>query len=250
MATSKKPSRRAAQRLAKEILDQQTTVPTLPEELESMLTGYRVLSVNDTDWGVARPVLLEVMRRCHIRGAASFRKHLGVVAQYLVYRVQEGLSIGIETAFSAAHIDHYYLHGLATASDRTRNDYRSRLLKVAEHVAVGVDAPVKAPSLGHRSVRSGYTVLEEAQIRRVAMRQRSDLRRRQMCAIVGLTIGAGLQPSDLRPLTIDHIVDHGVGGIQVNIPGESPPHDMGASRLRGDRSCRHRRSPSRSTRDR
>jgi hypothetical protein len=55
-------------------------------------------------------------------------------------------------------------------------------------------------------------------IGRAARRQRHERIRQQLCAIVGLAAGAGLDPSDLRPLRARDIVDLGIEGIDVHVP--------------------------------
>jgi hypothetical protein len=215
--TAARPSRRAAQRLAASHVAERDSIPTLRSDLERMLTEYVLSGVDDGTWETIRPVHHEVMRRSQLTGADSFRKHLGVVAKYLAYRHEQSLGIGITAAFSAVEIDHYYLHGL-TGSVTTCNDYRSRLLNLARRVNPDPNAPVKTPAFGHSVVRPGYSAAEEAAIRRVALRQRTPRIRRQLCAIVGLCGGAGLDATDLRHLRGRDIIDHGDSGIEVRIP--------------------------------
>lgn len=208
-------SRRANKRLAQQLHTAASQPTPLRDDLEVIVSNYRPNGCSDIEWETARSLFEHAMRRSNISGVASMKKHAPAVAQYCVYRTQNGLSLAVGEAFSAVQIDRYYLHGMTGKSDRTRNDYRSRILAVARNVSVGLGGPVVGPSLGHRPVRPGYTTVEEAQIRRVAMRQRSQLRRRQLCAIVALTMGAGLAPSDLRALRVRAVVDHGDDGIEV-----------------------------------
>ncbi len=215
--SSKHPSRREAQRFAAQVIAAQATIPELTPEMQKLLDDYSLGGPNRSDWTAeVRTVHHEVMRRAQLVGKASFIKHLGVVAKYLGFRSRSGLSLDSAEAFSAAAIDHYYLHVLE-GSAATRNDYRSRLINIAVKINPGVGAPVKAPTLGHRAVRPGYTAVEEAAIRRTSMRQRNHATRRALCAIVGLCCGAGLDPTDLRDLRRTDIVDHGLNGIEVTV---------------------------------
>lgn len=213
-----KTSRRQAQRFATQVASEQASIPELPAALQSMLDDYVLAGVDAELWSTSevRVMLAEVMRRAHIVGPASFRKHLGVVAKYLWYRHEQSLSLAITQAFSAIEVDSYYLHGL-TGSDRTRNDYRSRLVNIAVRINPTAGAPVKAPTLGHRAVRPGYTRTQEAAIRRTALRQRNPGTRRALCAVVGFCAGAGLDPADLRNLRTDTVTDHAAQGIEVTV---------------------------------
>jgi len=212
------PSRRAAQRLAAQIRDEQVSPPTLPHELAAMLDAYRPTGTTAADYNLhIAATHRAVMIRSGAKGAASFRKLLGVAGNYLTYRHDNHLSVTVENAFCTEQIDHYYLHGL-TGSDRTRNDYRSRLHKLAARVNPGPGGPLPGISIGHRAVRPGYSDIEMVPIIRAARRQRSARTRRQLCAIVGLGAGAGLDPSDLRPLHVRDIVDLGDNGIDVHVP--------------------------------
>ena len=219
--THKQPSRSAAKRLTQQFIETSAATVPLAPSLVQMLDLYVPIGVDDAVWDVIKPVHCEVMSRSGIRGDDSFRKHLGVVAKYLMWRHSQAMPFAVFDAFKATEIDRYYLHGIG-GTERTRNDYRSRLLNIAKRVNPGVDAPIDVPALGHQSVRPGYSTVEESTIRRVALRQRNPHTKRQLCAIVGLCAGAGLTPGDIRHLQRCHVVDQGENGIQINITGATP----------------------------
>ncbi len=173
-------------------------------------------------WIRVQAVHHEVMIRSRIKGYDSFRKHLRIVAAYLMWRDANGEPIEISSAFTFAAIDRYYLQGMAEKEDRTRNDYRSRLRNLAERVNPGLDAPPKIATVGHVSVRPGYTPAEMAGICRVATRIKSVGRRREICALVGFGAGGGLGSADLRELRASHVIDRDGDGIVVNVPGPKP----------------------------
>jgi hypothetical protein len=218
MSTQKKPSRRAAQRLAAEL--SKAPLP-LTGPLQKILDGYVPCKIAEPTWLVISAMHADVMQRSGIAGVQRFRSHVGVVASYLAWRHDQSMSIEIVDAFTADQINRYYLHGLS-GSALTRNDYRSRLNNVAVAVNTSGGAPVRIPTLGHRSVQPGYTTAEEHQIRHVASRQRSESTRRQLCVIVGLCGGAGLGPGDLRELRGSDVIDHGGDGMKVVVGGKNP----------------------------
>lgn len=218
-AMTQRISRRAFKRaVAERNITDSAPRPVLPDALEAMLVAYEPGDVDLDIWVRVQPALGVTMRESEIRGEASFRKHLGVVAKYLVWRAINAMPLDVPDAFNQVDIDRYYIHGL-TGSERTRNDYRSRLTNIARRVNPSPDAVLLATPLGHRSVRPGYSDSEMVDIRRIAKRQKSPSIRRQLCAAVGLCAGAGLSSTDLRHLESCHVIDHGIDGIEVQIPG-------------------------------
>ena len=123
-------------------------------------------------------------------------------------------------AFAA--IDDFCSAVVDEVEPRTLNDYRSRLRQIAAASNPGHLNPTTGLVEGYRKVRPGYSRSEEAAIRRVALRQRSTLKRRQLCTIVGLCAGAGLDANDLRYVERAHVDDRGEDGIWVTVVGLRP----------------------------
>lgn len=214
---NKKPSRRAAQRRTAQA--QASVNQTLSAHLTELLKAYRPDGVSEATWAAIRDAHHQVMTRSGIVGRDSFKKQLKVVALYLGWRHGQGGSMELSEALNFDLIDSWYLTGTDGLADRTRNDYRSRMRKLAARANPSQDAAPQIKTLGHRSVRPGYTPVEAAAIRRIAVRQSRPATRRTMCAVVGLCQGAGLDSQDLRGLIGRHIIDHGANGIEVHVPG-------------------------------
>lgn len=214
--TSKISRREIQRQIAAANID--TSPDELAKELGDMLDTYQPTGTTQAEWDNVRDVFVDTMRAAQIRGAESFKKHLGVVARFLLWRANEHQPVVFPDVFNQVDVDRYYMHGI-NGSDKTRNDYRSRLTNICKRVNPSPDAVLLAPPMTHRSVRPGFTDAEMRQIRLSVTRERSRLVRRQLCAVVGLCAGAGLSTTDLRALTVDRIVDHGVDGIEIRIPG-------------------------------
>jgi hypothetical protein len=218
---TKKLSKREIQRQIRAADELRVAEPSLAPELAALLARYRTAGVGDVQWSAVEPVVAWVMRRAGLSGEQSFEKHLGVVAKYLLWRLESGDPIDVAAAFRFSEVDRYWRHGLDGYSAKTRNDYRSRLLNVSRSVNPGVDAPPRVVGLGRVSLRPPYTAAEEVTIRRAALRQRTEGARQRLCAVVGLAGGAGLQPSDFRVLRGGDIeLGDGVSPIVVRVPGE------------------------------
>jgi hypothetical protein len=219
---SRKVSRAEKQRLREQARQQSegVTAAVLPPDLELLLAEYRPAGVATERWAAVVDVHREVMRRSSIRGVESFAKNRNIVANYLLWRLDHGNSIQVRDAFTFLEIDRFFMRGLGQHSDRTRNDYRSRLRKIAERVNPGLDAPPRVFTGGHVKVRPGYTAAEEAAIIRTALQQRRPVVRRKLCAVVGFSGGAGLDSSDFRELRREHCrLPEGDGPIVVEVPG-------------------------------
>lgn len=194
------PSRAEAKRLAAQHRLQQEVPATLPEPLQRHLDNYQPRGVDRDSWAAVRAVHHDVMQRSNLRGAASFRLRCGELAAYLVWRQEQALSVAIEDAMTFAAIDDHYKRGTGHLSAKTRNDHRSRIRKLAEQANPSLAALPRAVPLGHQVIKPPYSAREEALIRLAAVRQRNIVSRRNLCAVVGLAGGAGLDSVDLRHL--------------------------------------------------
>ena len=219
--SARRPSRVDMQRRVRAARAAADEAPVLADGLARILDDYEPDGCDAATWDAVRPVVRQVMERSGTRTASAFRKQLGVVAVYLRWRHGEGLDLQPSASMTFAAIDDFYRRVGDSYQQTTRNDYRSRLRRLAQVVNPGVDAPPTV-ALGHRPVRAGYSEAEEATIRRVALRQRRPHIRRQLCLIVGLVMGAGIAASDLRHLRTQHVIDEGTNGIRVDVPGDRP----------------------------
>lgn len=219
--SSRRPSRAEVKRSVQAARSTANSDPPLEAKLARILEAYEPESCDDEEWNAIRPFAHAVMRRCGIQSAGPFRTNLSIVVTYLRWRRAEGLDLQPSASMTYAAIDDFYRRVGDIYEQTSRNDFRSRLRRVARAVNPGADAP-PIISLGHRPVRAGYSQAEEAAIQRVALRQRSASIRRQLCLIVGLALGAGLASRDLRHLRTQHLIDEGASGIRVEVPGAKP----------------------------
>ncbi len=211
-----------ARRLAAEARQRAAQYPEIPPAIERYITEYSPRRVDATAWAAIKPTFTEVLLRAGFRSDGAIRVHTTALLAYLAWRHDEGLSLAINDAMRDSAIDQYYHRGSSHLNAATRNDYRSRLRTQARRVAPGVHAPV-VPSLGHNSVKPGYTSVEEATMRRVALGQPRPETRRRLCAVVGLGGGGGIDPQDLRFLYARD-VNVRDDGIHVEVGGARARH--------------------------
>ncbi len=211
----------AARREAARIRALNKNPEPLAEVLQQRLDSYRPLGVAATEWQAVAETARNIMERSQLATPNTFDKHLRVLAAYLLWRHQRGRSHLPVDVLTFVAIDEFFRDGLEGRSERTRDEYRGRLRTLAQRVNPGESAPPRLVTSGRHSVRPGYSAAEEAGICRVVLRIGNPKPRRSMCAIVGLSAGAGLSSDDLRYLIRAHIEDRGVHGIVVNVPGRN-----------------------------
>lgn len=193
----------------------------LADNLQAALDRYTPLNVDSDTWASVRAVHHEVMRRSGIRGENSFVHRCGHLAAYLAWRSEMHLPVGIGEAMTFAALDDYHRRGDRSGlKDRSWDERHSKLRNVARKANPGLDAPAPAATVGHQNVKAPYSHSEELILGRLALRQRIAVTRRQLCVIIGLCAGAGLDSADLRNLRRHHIVDLGDDGIRVDVPGK------------------------------
>ncbi len=106
--------------------------------------------------------------------------------------------------------------------DSTASTHRARLRALASDVNAGPTAPARGHTIGKNAIRPPYNDAEIAAIIRVVQNQPSPRIGQQMCAMVGLGLGAGLDSLDLRHLTTHHVEASGAGGLFVRVQGDRP----------------------------
>lgn len=214
-----KSSRSLAKRLAAEARQRDATATTLPPPLERLLAGYTPSMVPAGAWADIQQVHHSIMRLSQLRGEESFRHRCAELASYLAWRLARGQSIAIGDAMTFTAIDEHYVRGCDHLSEKSRNDRRSRLRKLAERSNPALSALPRAVPLGYKAIKPGYNRAEELAIMRVALRQRRPATRRSLCIVVGCCAGAGLDSADLRHLRQRHFEDRGEDGIVIHVPG-------------------------------
>lgn len=178
----RQPSAAAMRRRIAELNQQTTSQTPLPPAAAQLVERYRLKGCTEDEWSEIGPVVRDLLGRAGYVGKESIQKHCNTIASFLLWRHRNGLSLTVTDAMTHEAIDAYF----ATIGDRyverTTNDYRSRLHSLASRTNPGITAPT-CTTPGSVSVTPGYTVTEEAIIRRTAERQRNAGARRNLCAV-------------------------------------------------------------------
>ncbi|WP_101523821.1 hypothetical protein [Nocardioides houyundeii] len=214
----RKPSARQMRlALAAANADRQARAASLPESMQTFIREeYIPLEPVRSQWDHLKSAVETTLAASSVRGDDSMRKHVTHLAYFFhwVRTVELPLQPSVLTR---TNVSRYDTEVLVDAGRATRQTRRSRLMAMADQIHPD-EAPVKGPPLAHRTVAPPYSLAEMAVIRRVARVQPSDLLVRQMCLLVGLGAGAGIDSTDLKRLEGDDVIDHGPDtGIEVHV---------------------------------
>jgi hypothetical protein len=219
----KRLSAAAVQRLRKENQAlKEAPVSPLPAKLQKVMDKFAPHSLSGEEWALIRPIVVAMMSRSKIRGEATFPQHLSDVTLFVAWAHRQDKALEVNVLLDHELIEEWVRTSLANLDDATRSTRRSRLRSLASHINPGPSAPPTPKPIARTAVKPPYNEMELAAIIRLAQTQPTSRLRRQLCAMVGLGLGAGLDSADLRALTVSHIEDHGQEGIWIQVPGPRP----------------------------
>lgn len=195
--------------------------PLLPALYEEILASYKPRAIDRSLWDTTiGPFARDLMRRSHVRGAKVFRQMLSELALYLGWLYRDGGTPTIAHAMNHDLIETWVVAQGTGGSKTTWGNRRSRLRNLASHVNPGQDAPARPEPFSRTAVKEPYTRQETADLERLAFNQPTPTMRRQLCAMVGLGLGAGLGSEDLRELRATDIVRDDDGKMWIEVPGD------------------------------
>ncbi len=189
----------------------------MPESMRTFIRDeYVPLKPARQQWNHLKGAVEATLAASSVRGDDSMRKHVTHLAYFFHWARTVELPLEPST-LTRANVGRYESEVLVDAGRATRQNRRSRLMAMADQIHPD-DAPVKGPPLAHRSVAPPYTSSEMAVIRRVAQVQPTKQLIRQMCLLVGLGAGAGIDSTDIKRLRDTDVIDHGPDeGIEVHV---------------------------------
>jgi hypothetical protein len=227
--TARKQSRRRAsskaeaRRIAQEHISALQAEPEpLSAELEHLLEAWVPKGMPARDWLACQDLVHDVMRRAHIRGVESFRKHLRILSEYIAWAIKSGYPEDVLALMTDDAINDFSRMVLAGAGDATAGTKRSKLRALARTVNPEKNVEALGARFGHTDVKPPYTQEDVYWITRRISQVRKPTTRRAIQTAVALGLGAGLTTGDLQPLTRGNIDDQGDTGICITITGRNP----------------------------
>lgn len=218
---SRPTSAAAARRKAAEVRAvNEATAKPMAEDLEGILRHWTPHVLNREQWEQARPLTFEIVRRSHVRGPESVRKHLRVVARFVSWTVARGYRQVPAAVLSGEVIDLYIRQGMGKAEDSTRATARSQLRSLAREIGASPDAPTRETRVRRWDAKAPYSGAEVKQILTRVDLVTNDSVRARLQIVTALGLGAGLDVQDLTSLRRRDIADHGADGIEIEVRGQ------------------------------
>jgi len=219
----RKPSKAEARRIARELTESMANDPEpLSPALEKLLESWSPKGMPAQDWAGCRDLTHEVMRRSHIKGVDSFRKHIRMLAVYLDWAFKAGYPKDLHTVMTSEALHDYANTALSNGKNSTASTTRSRLGALARAVNPERNLRSATGHFQHNDVRPPYTAEDTYWILRRIPLVKTPTTRRAIQTSVALGLGAGLATGDLQDLTRADITDLGEEGIRINVNGSRP----------------------------
>lgn len=216
-------SKAEARRIAQEHRSALRSEPEpLSAELEHLLEVWVPKGIATRDWIACQDLVHDVMRRAHIRGIESFRKHLRILSEYIAWAIKSGYPEDVLALMTDDAINDFSRIVLAGAGDATAGTKRSKLRALARTVNPEKNVEALGARFGHTDIKPPYTQEDVYWITRRITQVRKPTTRRAIQTAVALGLGAGLTTGDLQTLTRSDITDHGNSGICITITGRNP----------------------------
>jgi hypothetical protein len=198
--------------------ERETRAASLPESMRAYIREEYIPleAAVRPHWDQLKGAVEATLAASSVRGEDSMRKHVTHLAYFFHWALTVALPLEPST-LTRTNVGRYDSEVLVDAGGSTRQTRRSRLMAMADQIHPD-DAPVKGPPLAHRSVAPPYSQSEMAVIRRVAQVQPTRQLVRQLCLLVGLGAGAGIDSTDIKRLRDSDVKDHGPDkGIEVQV---------------------------------
>lgn len=221
---TRRPRKRSAaanRRAREEVLAARATPADLPEGFEEWYASYQPRGAQGQDVALLKAVVLDALRATSsIRGLKSMKLRVSQATAVAAWTMQMRGPMDAPSIFTHHNIEAFCREGMGEVSDKSRADYRSRLLPIA-HALHPEDAPAPSEILRRKSIRPPYTADELAIIRRVILIQPTPELVRQLCVCVGLGVGAGIDSSDLKLLRVSDVTIERDGAVRIDVPGKN-----------------------------
>jgi hypothetical protein len=198
-----------------------TPAPPLTDDLEAILVNYMPRRVDPDRWNTGLgDFILDLVRRGQCSGEATVRQLLSEVTLYANWAIDQGTPMTMDDLLDHDLIDRWVAVHTSGPQDSTWLNRRSRVRNLASRIHPSAKAPERPAPFSRRALKAPYTLVEVAALERLALAQPTASLRRQLCAMVGLGLGAGLSSADLRHLTAGHVSHDLAGTFVVEVPGD------------------------------
>jgi Phage integrase family. len=183
--------------------------PEIPEYAWRITANFTPWSISKAQWTAVRALVAEVVVRIRPHTPDAARRVNNIVAGFVAFCWSTlGTELTIEAIFTSTNVNRYLAtERMRRASDVRRWDVSRQLSKIAR-VLVGLEIPRTKPVASKFSGRV-VTESELATMYAWATSLSTPRRRRNACAILALSAGAGMTAAEVAAARIEHVRSHG-----------------------------------------
>lgn len=170
-------------------------------------------------WERVAPLVRAAVKQADPLLPYTARELLGPLAKLALFADAEGMSAATEVWLSKELIERFVQVGCPAASEATRGNYRSRLLRLREAV-IGPDLVTGRPvKLSASAASRPYTSAETAALWAWALAQPTAELRHGCQVLLALGFGCGLDSPEVVPLRAHDVRAAEGGAVAVNVRG-------------------------------
>lgn len=188
---------------------------------EAFLSSYRA-RVPDEQWEVIEPIVKNLVRKAGYTDRPYAREAVKALTHLAVWARRHGISLETETLLSPATVERYVATGTPTLSPATRGTRRSTLTVLARRLTRTAPWAPERSRYPHAKPLRPYETAQIPHLLSIANHQSTLSKVRAATAIIGLGLGAGLRPFEVRIAQGADIDRNEHGNIVVNVGGRFP----------------------------
>lgn len=185
--------------------------------MEAAIANYQPVKVA-ASWPVIGDFVRAAVRDCDQKTAYSARE-LMIVGSALVHWCHErGYALDRDVVFRREVIAEFIATGLPDHTIATAGNYRTKLLRMSEHLLSPQYRTVRLPAVNRDDAARPYSEAEVVMLRSWVTGQNTDYRRANAGSLTALCLGAGLSAAELTFVTAGHVTADSEG-VLVAVEG-------------------------------
>jgi len=196
---SRKINAAANRRLRDEILAERES-HQIPSEHETHLQQWRPKDLDETRWVEICPIVQKALRCSTVKSLGTFKKLCRNVSDFVNWSTDRGYAATTEALFIPTVIDDYVRKGMDRFAKGSQATNESALRGLARSVNPDLNAARQSTPIGYAPIKPPYDKADTEAILRIAATHPEGPTCRKFAACVGLGLGAGAGPKDLRVL--------------------------------------------------
>lgn len=185
--------------------------------MEAAIANYQPVKVA-ASWPVIGDFVRAAVRDCDQKTAYSARELMIVGSALVDWCHARGYDLDRDVVFRREVISEFIATGLPGLSVATAGNYRTKLLRMSEHLLSPQYRTVRLPAVLRSDAARPYTAGEVVMLRSWVTGQNTTYRRANAASLTALCLGAGLSAAELTFVTAGHVTTD-AEGVLVAVEG-------------------------------